>query len=171
MRSLAADEKTATVMVYTNSMLARGEVITRENVRVSIWLRTDGVPNYIHLYKTQVVSFAGSTPKTFSFPEMFIPIAQVAAFHLAPPAQDPLDYDASEGNRIMQPLDIMISSFIINGRMRISSQSDISTSLDVMRTLWISIYDAEIVNPYLAQLNVQVPFLLVNSNQMSFGME
>jgi hypothetical protein len=71
----------------------------------------------------------------------------------------------------MQPLDIMISSFIITGKMRISAQSDVGTSLDVMRTLWISIYDAEIVNPYLAQLNVHVPFLLVNSNQMSFGME
>jgi hypothetical protein len=171
MRQLAADEKTATVMVYTNNMLARGEVITRENVRVSIWLRTDGVPNYIHLYKTQVVSFAGPAPKTFSFPEMFIPVAQVAAFHLAPPAQDSLDYDASEGNRIMQPLDILISSFIIKGRMRISTQSDVGTSLDVMRTLWVSIYEAEIVNPYLAQFNVQVPFLLVNSNLMSFGME
>ena len=42
MRQLAADEKTATVMVYTNNMLARGEVIARENARVSIWLRTAG---------------------------------------------------------------------------------------------------------------------------------
>jgi hypothetical protein len=171
MRRLAADEKTATVMVYTNNMLARGEVIAKENVRVSIWLRTEGVPNYIHLYKTQVVSLAGLAPKTSSFSEMFIPVAQVAVFHLAPPAQDSLDYDASEGNRVMQPLDVMIGSFIIKGKMRISAQSDVGTNLDILRALWLSFYEAEIVNPYLAQFNVHVPFLLVNTNLVSFGME
>ena len=102
---------------------------------------------------------------------MFIPTVQVAAFHLAPPAQDPLDYDASEGNRIMQPLDVMVGSFIIKGKMRISTQTDVGTSLDVMRASWMSIYEAEIGNPYLPQFNVHVPFLLVNSNLVSFGME
>jgi len=169
MRELAADEKIVTVMVYTNTMLARGEMIARENARVSIWLRTQGVPNYIHLFKPQVISFAGGVPKTFAFSEIFIPTVQVTAFHLAPPAQEALDYDASEQNRVMQALDAMVGSFVLKGKLRISAQTDVDTSLDVMRTTWLSIYDAQIANPYLPQFNVQVPMLLVNSNRVPLG--
>lgn len=171
MRQLAADEKTATVMVYTSTLLARGEVITRENARVSIWLRTQGVPNYIHLHKAQSISFAGGTPKTYALSEMFVPTAQVAAFHLAPPAEDPLDYDTSEQNRTMQAMDAMIGPFMLKGKFRISMQTDVATSLDVMRTTWMSIYEAEITNPHLPQFNVQVPMLLVNSNCVVLGIQ
>ena len=171
MKELASDEKMAVVMVYTRDMLMRGEVIAKESTRVSIWLRTDGVPNYIHIYKPQVISFAGSAPRTFSLSEMFVPVAQVLAFHLAPPAQDSLDYDATETNRVMQPLDIMVGSFVVKGKLRISAATEIATTLDVMRALWMSIYDADIINPYLAQFNIHVPFLLVNSTGVSFGVE
>ena len=169
MKALASDEKIVMVMLYTNNMLARGEVIAKENARVSIWLRTQGVPNYIHLYKPQVISLAGAVPKTSSFSEIFIPTVQVTAFHLAPPAQDPLDYEASEGNRMMQPLDVMIGSFLIKGKIRISTQTDVSTSLDVMRASWMSIYEADISNPFLPQFNVHVPMLLVSPNFVNFG--
>jgi hypothetical protein len=169
MRQLTEEEKLATVMVYTNDILARGELIAKENMRVSIWLRTQGVPNYIHLHKPQVISFTGGTPKTFAFSEVFIPTVQVAAFHLAPPAQEVLDYDASEQNRMMQLMDVMVGPFVLKGKIRISMQTDVSTSLDVMRTLWLSIYDAEIANPHLPQFNMQVPMLLVNSNYVTLG--
>jgi hypothetical protein len=169
MRALTADEKIAMVMVYTNNMLARGEVIAKENARVSIWLRTQGVPNYIHLLKPQVISFFGAAPKTFSFSEMFVPTLQVVAFHLVPPAQDPLDYDAGEANRMMQTLDVMVGSFLFKGKIRISTQTDVATSLDVMRASWMSIYDAEIGNPHLPQFNMHVPMLLVNPSLVNFG--
>jgi hypothetical protein len=169
MRQLATEEKLVTVMTYTNDMLARGELIAKENMRVSIWLRTQGVPNYIHLHKAQMISFAGGTPKTFAFSELFIPTVQVAAFHLAPPAQDPLDFDTSEQNRVMQPMDGMVGPFIVKGKIRISMQTDVGTSLDVMRTTWLSVYEAEIANPHLPQFNIKVPMLLVNSNQVTFG--
>jgi len=169
MRELAADEKTAMVMVYTNNMLARGEVIARESMRVSIWLRTQGVPNFIHLYKPQVISFAGGAPKNSSFSEIFIPTPQVAGFHLAPPNHDPLDYDASEQNRVHQSLEVMIGSFVLKGNIRISTQTDIAASLDVMRASWMSVYDAEIGNPYLPQFNLRMPMLLVNPSLVNFG--
>ncbi len=57
MKPLAPDEKTALVMIYTHNMLVRGEVVTKESSRVSIWLRTQGVPNYIHLIKPQVILY------------------------------------------------------------------------------------------------------------------
>ena len=116
MKELASDEKTAMVMVYTQDLLARGEVVAKESARVSIWLRTQGVPNYVHLYKPQVISFLGAAPKTSSLSELFIPTVQVVGFHLAPPAQDPLDYDAGEANRMMQSLNVMVGSFFLKVR-------------------------------------------------------
>jgi hypothetical protein len=169
LRALAPDEKIATVMLYTNNILARGELIAKESARISIWLRTQGVPNYLHLHQPQVISFAGGAAKTSSFAELFIPTSQLVAFHLAPPAQDAVDYDPNEANRVMQPLDVMVGSFLLKGKMRMSSLTDVSTSLDVMRASWMSIYDADISNPFLPQFNVRVPMLLVNSNFVNFG--
>jgi hypothetical protein len=170
MKPLAADEKTSTVLVYTNNMLLRGDVVTKESVRVSIWLRTQGVPNFIHLLKPQVVVFGGSPPKTYAYEEMFVPTEQVIGFHLAPPAADPLDYDATEANRMMQPVHLLMGSFTMKGNIRIASSADFSTSLEVMKVSWNSIYDVEILNPYLPQFAVSVPMLLVSPNKVSIGL-
>jgi len=170
MKPLAPDEKTSTVIVYTQNMLARGEVVTKENVRVSIWLRTQGVPNYIHLIKPQVMMFGSTPPKSLALEEIFIPTSQAIGFHLAPPAQDPTDYDTTELNRTMQPIELLLGSFIMKAKIRISTQTDIATSLDVMRAAWVSVYEADVTNPYLPQFSMHVPMLLVNPNQVSFGL-
>ena len=115
MRALQSDEKSSTVFVYTASMLARGDVILRGNVRVSIWLRTQGVPNFIQLYNAQMLQLAGLPPKSYAKSEAFIPTQQVLGFHLAPPASDPVDYDASEANRKMEPVHVLMGSFELKG--------------------------------------------------------
>ena len=170
MKPLAADEKIAMVMVYTNNMLVRGEVVTKESLRVSIWLRTQGVPNYIHMIKPQVILLGGTPPKSLSYSEMFVPTAEVFGFHLAPPESDPIDYDKSELNRMMQPMEVLVGSFLVKAKIRISTQTDVATSLDVSRASWMSLYEADISNPYLPQFNVHVPMLLVNPSHVSFGM-
>lgn len=169
MRALTPEEKSATVVIYTESMLIRGDLIVRENVRVSIWLRTQGVPNFIHLYNVHMVQLAGMPPKTYTRNEAFIPTAEVIGFHLAPPAQDPLDYDGSETNRKMDRIQALASSFEIKANMRVSSAADFSSSLDVMTTGWLSLYDAVITNPYLPQLDVKVPMLVVRPNKISIS--
>ena len=63
MASLSPDDKGTLVMVYTQNMLARGEVVTRQGVRVSTWLRTQGVPEYIHLFKPTVLHFGSGVVK------------------------------------------------------------------------------------------------------------
>jgi hypothetical protein len=170
MKPLAPDEKIATVMVYTQNMLARGDVVTKESIRVSIWLRTQGVPNYVHVHKAQVIMFGGVPPKSLALEQIFIPTPQVIGFHLAPPAQDPMDYDTTESNRMMQPIELLLGSFIMKAKIRISTQTDLTTSLDVMRVAWVSVYDADISNPYLPQFSMHVPMMLVNPNQAGFGL-
>ena len=166
MRALTSEEKSATVVMYTESMLIRGDLIVRENVRVSIWLRTQGVPNFIHLYNVHMIQLAGMPPKTYTKNEAFIPTAEVIAFHLAPPAQDPLDYDSSETNRKMDPVHVLAGSFEMKANLRVSSAADFASSLDVMTTGWLSLYDAQITNPYLPQLDVKAPMLLVRPNKI-----
>lgn len=170
MRELAPDEKSSTVFVYTQTSLIRGEIVLRESARVSIWLRTQGVPNFIHVFKGNIIQLAGSPPRTYAKEEVFIPISEVIAFHLAPPAHDSLDYDASEANRRMQPVQALAGSFEIKSLLRISTATDIAAGLDVMNTTWMSLYEAEITNPYVPQLNLSVPMLLVRPNKVMIGL-
>lgn len=170
MKPLAPDERFVTTILYTSNMLARGDFVAKENSRVSILLRTQGVPNYIHLIKPQVVLFGGTPPKPLAYSEIFIPTPQVLGFHIAPPEHDVMDYDPTEQNRIMQPVDVLIGLFLAKAKIRISSQTDVATSLDVARSPWLSIYDAEITNPYLPQFKIQVPMLLVSSTAVSFNL-
>lgn len=171
MKSMAPDEKAVLVMLYTQNMLVRGEVIVKENVRVSIWLRTQGVPNYVHIIKPNVVMFGGSPPKVMNYSEIFVPTPQIIAFHIVPPAKEILDYDESETNRMMVPVNAVVGTFLMKAHVRISTQADLATSLDVMRAAWVSLYDADIHNPYLPQMNVRVPMLLISPAVVSFGLD
>lgn len=170
MKPLESDEKTALVMLYTNHSLVRGEIVVKISQRVNIWLRTQGVPNYIHVHKPQVISFGGALPRTSSFSEMFVPTVLVTGFHIVPPFDEPLDYETSETHRMMQPVDVAVGTFLIKGKLRISSQMDIATSLDVTRSAWMSLYEADITNPNLPQFNMHVPLMLVNPTQVTFGL-
>jgi len=170
MKPLASDEKIALVMVYTPNMLVRGEVIVKESLRVSIWLRTQGVRNYVHILEPQIILFGGASPKTLQYSEIFVPIEKVLAFHLAPPAHEPLDYDEDETNRMMQAVDLVVGTFLMKAKLRISTQTDVATNLDISSTAWMSIYDAAVSNPYLPQFSAQAPMLLVNPGGVSIGL-
>ena len=170
MTELAPDEKSSTVFIYTQTSLIRGDIILRESARVSIWLRTQGVPNFIHVFKANIIQLAGSPPRTYTKEEAFIPTSEVIGFHLAPPAHDPLDYDPAETNRRMQPVQALAGSFEIKSLLRISTATDIAAGLDVMNTTWMSLYDAEVTNPYVPQLSLSVPMLLVRPNKVTIGL-
>jgi len=168
---LRPDERTTPVILYTKESVVRGEVVTKESVhRVNIWLRTDGVPKYMHLLKAQVLVFGGGVGKALSYPELFFPSAELIAFHTLPPIEEPLDYDTSEANRMMAEVDVLAGTFIMKGMVRISTQTEIGVSLEVARTLWMSLYDVTITNPHLPQMQLlKVPLVLVNPARVAFA--
>ncbi|MGZ6346598.1 MAG: hypothetical protein ACXWNC_03370, partial [Anaerolineales bacterium] len=125
MYTLASDEKASGVMIYTQNTLIYGEAITKQSNRVSVWLRTEGAPDYIHLLKPQVIFLNTGTARVLSYSEIYVPSAQIIGFHLTPPAHDPLDYDDSEMNRKMQPVTVLVGTFVSNGTIRISTQVDL----------------------------------------------
>jgi hypothetical protein len=169
---LRPDEKTSLVMLYTMHSVVRGEAVIKQNVpRVNIWLRTDGVPRYIHILKPQVLVFGGGAAKTLSYPELYFPTLQIIAFHTLPPVEEPLDYDPSEADRRMETVDLLVGTFVMKGKIRISTHTEVDTTLESARVSWMSIYEASITNPYLSQMAaLQVPMVLVNPSHVAFGL-
>lgn len=158
-------------MVYSQNKLIHGDLITKNEVRINVWLRMQALPDYIHLLKTDVLYLHGTPPKSLKYQEYFFPIERIIGFHLAPPAEEPLDYDPLEANRTLQTVDLMLGVFMIKGRVRMSMQSDFTTMLERSRSPWFSVYDADISNPFLPQMPIiHVPMLLVNPKQVSFGL-
>jgi len=168
---LRPDEKKTHVMLYTQDTLVRGEAVSKQNVlRVNIWLRTDGAPKYMHVLKPQVIVFGGTPVKPLTFTEIYFPTSQLIGFHTLPPTDETLDYDPNEANRVMYDVEVLMGTFIVKGKMRISAQSELSTSLEVARVNWMSIYDAEIANPYLPQMPpMKLPMMLVDPEKVAFA--
>jgi hypothetical protein len=71
----------------------------------------------------------------------------------------------------MVDVNLILGVFMLKGKVRISTMADFATSIEIQHTAWFSIYEAEIVNPFLPQMPpIHVPMLLVNPAQVSFGM-
>ncbi len=171
MYTLAPDEKATAVMVYSRAKLIHGDLVTKNNLRVNIWLRTQGVPNYIHLLKTQVLFLDGASPKSLAYNEYFFPTERIIAFHLAPPNSEPLDYDPDEANRAMMEVNMFLGAFLLKGKLRVSTHTDFATSIEVSHMNWLSVYDAEINNLLVPQMPaIRVSMLLVDPRQVSFGL-
>ena len=136
---------------------------------MSTWLRTDGAPEYLHVINAQVLNFMGSQVRSSNHPEIFIPAGEVVAFHLVPPAQDPVDYEAGEANRVMQPVTVLLGAFVITGKVRISTQTGFATSIATSRLAWMSLYETGITSPALPMMaSLAVPMLIMRPNQVNF---
>lgn len=171
MYTLRPDEKTSPVMLYSPHSVVRGEAVVKQNVpRLNIWLRTDGVPRYIHILKPQVLVFGGSPVKVLSYSELYFPTSEVVAFHTLPPIDEPLDYDPSEPDRRMESVDLLVGTFVMKGMIRVSTHTEVDTTLESAVVSWMSVYDVSITNPYLPQMPaLQVSMVLVKPSHVAFG--
>ena len=163
-------EKITSAMAYTDSHLIWGEVVTKEVVRVSTWLRTPAIPLFIFFHNAHVITFSGPTPKPQSFTELHVPSSQVLAFHVKPPAQDPLDYDPNEPMRKMEPTTALVGHFRFDGYLRMSTHTDIERYLDVSKETFTTMYDVEISQPAFPTMRaIHVLFVLVRSERVLFS--
>ena len=168
MYELKPNEVKTPVMLYTESTLMHGEIVTRDIVRVQIFPRTESVPRYLRLLNAQQIH-PGATVRTAKFDEIFIPATEAIGFHVAPNIEIDLDYDEGEASRRMVPVRALLGTFILESNMRISTQTEFDNSLEVTSASWLSLYDASITNPYLPKMNIRVPMLLVRPEKISFG--
>jgi hypothetical protein len=168
--TLGPNDKVTQVMVYTASAFYWGEVVVKEMVRVSTWLRTNTAPDRICLYNAHAILLsAGAGVKPMAFGELHVATTQVIMFHIQPPAKDPPDYDPTEPNRKMQPLSLLVGSFRVDGSLRISTHATIGKFLEVTREAFTSVYDARVTSPSLPGFGaISVPYLLVRQEVAVF---
>lgn len=148
------DEKVTPVMIYTDKLLIWGDVVTKKAIRVSTWLRTPAIPQFIWIHDATALEFSGGSPKTQSFRELHLPSSQVIAFHIKPPECDPLDYDPKEPMRKLAPSTALIGWFRFDGHLRMSTQTDLERFLDVSKETFMSMYDIAITQPSLPSMGV-----------------
>ena len=169
MYELKPNEIKTPVMLYTENSLIHGMVITRDIIRISIYPRTESVPRYMHLLNAQQIHPA-DTVKSMKFNELFVPTTEIIGFHAAPNIEVELDYEESEANRRLVPVRALLGSFMLKSNIRISTQTELDNSLEVTTSSWLSLYEGSITNPYLPQMNVKVPMLLVRPEKVAFGL-
>lgn len=170
MVTLAPDEKSTLVMIYTHNSLVRGELVTKESVRVSILLRTDSAPRFFYLQNVQMIFFGGSAVRSSNYSEIYVPVASVVGFHIAPPMQEPLDYDPDEKNRAEEVVSAGVGTFLFKGKVRFSAQGGLTSSMQMVHN-WMSMYEVEITNPSLPQMAaMRVPMLMVHPGQVTFAL-
>ncbi len=168
---LAAGEKSSLIMIYSPTNLVRGEVVTTQAMRVSTWLRTPAAPDYMQIHNAQLLLQVVSGPaQSFFFPEYYLPTNLVSAYHLVPPAADPVDYDPSEPNRKMEAVTILVGGFKFNGNLRMASLTDLSKFLNLTHETYMSVYDVDISNPGIPGMGlIHVPMVLVRSHSVSIA--
>lgn len=169
---LEPDDKVTPMMVYTNTSMARGEFVSKEVVRVGTWLRTVSGIAYISLYRAQTMTSTGATPQVASFSELHIPINQLVAYHILPPASEPLDYDPTEPHRKMEPLVLNFGQFRVLGKLRIGETSNLTIHLKTSREAYMSIYDVEVSNPSVPNMApIKAPMMLLQPNLVTFAIK
>lgn len=159
---LDPEEKSSQVMIYTNSSLCWGEVVTKELIRVSTWLRTNAAPDNILLWNARVLlAQSNAAIKPSQFTELHIPTNQVIAFHLIPPAKDPLDYDPRDGMRKLESVTALVGPFRFDGNILIAEKANLTKYIEVSKETFTSLYEAEISYPMMTGMGkLKVPFLM-----------
>lgn len=168
--TLEANDKVAQVMVYTINALYWGEVVVKEVVRVSTWLRTNTRPDRVTLYNAKIMpTSGGGAARPIVTTELHVAVSQIIAFHLVPPAKDPLDFDPTEPNRRMEPVSMLIGNFRIDGHLRLAGKTNLAKFLEVTHEEFTSIYDAKVSNPGMASFGtIAVPYTLVRQELTVF---
>ncbi|HSO28253.1 MAG TPA: hypothetical protein VLS48_09305 [Anaerolineales bacterium] len=169
--SLQPGEKVTPVMVYTQNLLIWGDVITKQAIRVSVWLRTPMAPQYLTIHNAQVLPLPSSRgARQQSFSELHVPLPLVLAFHIMPPARDPVDYDPNEPHRVMTPTTTLVGYFRFDGLVRMSSMTNLQRYLDVMKESYSTMYDVEITQTGAPDMGViRTPFVLLKRDLVLYS--
>jgi len=165
------EDKATTVLAYTESSLVLGEVLTKQSIRVSTWLRTQAIPQFLLFRNVNVLRLdVGGENKPLTFNHFHLPSSMVIAFHIKPPDSDPLDYDPDEPMRKMEPITALVGWFRFDGFIRMSTHTELGNYLDVSKDIFTTLYDVDITQPMSPSSGVlHVPFVLVRTTSTAFS--
>ncbi len=163
---LKEDETSASVMAYTRNAIYWGEVIHKKQFRSATWLQTSAMPEFITLMNGKFIttnpgSSLGSTPAG----EIHLPTSEITIFHVTPPETHPMVIDPAEANMQTVPVQVHSGNFMIDGKLRISSQKTLSQYLEITHELFYSIYSPEIHCNTIPSMGVlKISYVIVRIN-------
>ena len=164
-------DRLTSVMMYTSNAMIWGKVIAKQAVRVSTWLRTDMVPKYFQIVDANVLlTQSGQSVAPLKFDLISVQTDQIDAFHLIPPAEEALDYDPDEPNRIMVPTIAIVHIFQFDGYTRMSEVTNLTAYLSSSKGDFLPLYDVKMTSPALPKIKgLQAPYLLIRQSKVMFA--
>jgi len=163
-------DKATPVTAYLAQGVIRGELVCREVIRVSSWLRTPGLPEYAAMYDLTWTRGVGTgEPQVLELAEIHVPIAQIMALHLTPPGQDPVEYDANEQNRKLEPIAAICGPFRFDGLLRLPGHLTVAKQMALLREPFLMLYEVTVTSALDPNSTVKVPMLLLRPSACVFA--
>lgn len=167
---LEPGDKATDVTAYTATALIRGDLVTREAIRVSTWLRTPNLPEYASMFNTTIRRAVGLTEAQVNeFHEFHTPVGPIIALHMTPPNEDPIEHDPSEQNRKMVPLTAIAGPHRFDGNLRMPQHLTIGKQMSLMRDPFITLFDVRVVSLLEPDNETRVSMVVLRPNQFSFS--
>ncbi len=167
---LEPGDKATDVTAYTLTSTTRGELVTREAIRVSTWLRTPGLPDYASMYNVKLTRAAGSgEAQVLEFDEYHAPVGHIIALHLTPPKADPVEHDPMEQNRKMVPISAVAGHLRFDGNMRMPAHLTLTKQMALLRDPFITLYDVTILSALEPDIETNVTMVVMRPNAFGFS--
>lgn len=139
--ALSPEEKASQVMVGTPDMLLWGDLITKQQVRMSIYLNTLA-EDFIPLHRVKLLFLAPTQQVApVEKPTLFVKQEEILLF-LAMHDTEPLP-DETE-TRKYEPIEVFAGSYQIEGNLLKSPFSTLENMLMVSRAPYLPIYEATV---------------------------
>jgi hypothetical protein len=167
---LEPGDKTTNVTIYLAQGVVVGELVTRQVVRVSTWLRTPGLPDYGSLFDVTYTRGVGAgDAQVVELSELHVPVAQMIALHLTPPGHEPVEFDPNELNRKMEPITAIAGPFHLNGSLRMPGHLTVAKQMGLMREPFVMLNDVSIASALEPSKVVQVSTILLRPSAFTFA--
>jgi hypothetical protein len=154
--TLASDEKATQVMVGTPDTLIWGDLITKEHVRMSIFLATLA-EDFVPLHDIKILFFAPTQQMPpLERPTLYVKLEEILVF-FEMHSSEPLPEETE--TRRYEPLEIIIGSFQIEGKILKAPISTLQNTLLVSRATYIPLYEAtvrHIAKPWLGTFSSNI---------------
>jgi hypothetical protein len=171
MIELAPDEKLTPAMAYTSHSLVWGQVVSKDAIRISSWLRTDLAPIFMKFVNAQVLPVGGSQnlpPQKVKY--LHLKSENIDAFHIMPPATDTPDFDPNEPNRKMVPVIAFVGYFQFSGFIRMAEFNNMDNYLDATKGDFATIYDVTMNCPLMPSIKgVSSKMVILRREQLIFS--
>jgi hypothetical protein len=154
--TVGPDEKATQVMIGTADTLLWGSLVTKESVRISVFLNTLA-EEFVPLHDTKVLFLAPSQQVTpIERPSLHIKLEEILTFFAM---NDPEPLPEETETRHYVPIEALVGSYQIEGKILKPPMSTLQNMLLVSRALYLPIYEAtmrHVAKPWLGTLTAQL---------------